>query len=127
MQRILYRMMFNMPADTPLRYRFRAPRFKFLLVGFCCLSLQSCLLDYFFAPKIEEASLPGTVELNELKAAYAQHCSRCHILIAPRYFDAGRPIERYTNRYRSANIISDLEQAQVNAYLRALIAESQNR
>lgn len=93
---------------------------------FCVLLLQGCLIDFFFAPKITEAELPGTVELNGLKAAYAQHCSRCHILIAPRYFDAERPIERYTGRYREANIISDLEQAEVNAYLRALRAESQS-
>lgn len=96
-----------------------------LLMLTCVLLLQGCLIDFFFAPKTTEAELPGTVELNELKAAYAQHCSRCHLLIAPRYFDAERPIERYTGRYRDANIISDLEQAEVNAYLRALTAESQ--
>lgn len=87
--------------------------------------LQGCLLNFFFAPKTTEAQLPGTVELNDLKAAYANHCGSCHILIAPRYFDANQPIERFTGRYRAANIISDAEQAQVNAYLRALIAESQ--
>lgn len=98
--------------------------FKAFAVCLCCLSLQSCLLNFFFAPKITEAELPGTVELNELKAAYANHCSSCHILIAPRYFDANQPIERFTGRYRQANIISDVEQAQVNAYMQALIAES---
>lgn len=117
-----------MQRNTPaLSLLFKPVLFRGLLLLGCTLLLQGCLLDFFFAPKITEAELPGTVELNELKAAYAQHCSRCHILIAPRYFDAERPIERYTGRYRDANIISDFEQAQVNAYLRALIAESQAR
>lgn len=98
---------------------------KAFAIGLCCLMLQGCLLNFFFAPKTTEAQLPGTVELNDLKAAYANHCGSCHILIAPRYFDANQPIERFTGRYRAANIISDAEQAQVNAYLRALIAESQ--
>jgi alkylhydroperoxidase family enzyme len=98
--------------------------FKAFAVCLCCFSLQGCLLNFFFAPKTTEAELPGTIELNELKAAYANHCSSCHILIAPRYFDANQPIERFTGRYRAANIISDAEQAQVNAYIRALIAES---
>lgn len=98
--------------------------FRALAIGLCCLLLQGCLLNFFFAPKITEAELPGTVELNDLKAAYANNCGSCHILIAPRYFDANQPIERFTSRYRAANIISDVEQAQVNAYLRALIAES---
>ncbi len=98
--------------------------FKAFAVCLCCLSLQGCLLNFFFAPKTTEAELPGTVELNELKAAYANHCGSCHILIAPRYFDANQPIERFTGRYRQANIISDVEQAQVNAYMQALIAES---
>ncbi len=118
-----------MPEIKPLSlpYRFSPPVLRCLFIVVTCLVLQGCLLDFFFAPKIAPEDLPGSVELRELKSAYATHCGRCHVLVAPRFFDALHPIELYTRRYQLANVISESEQAEVEAYLRALIAETGRR
>ena len=74
------------------------------------------------APKISEDNLPGDESLKTLKQAYVTHCSACHPLIHPAYFERTRAIDRFTRRYRDQRIINELESKEVEAYIRALAA-----
>ncbi|MGV3524816.1 MAG: hypothetical protein ACO1RX_11345 [Candidatus Sericytochromatia bacterium] len=95
---------------------------RLLFGGLLLLGLQGCLLDYFFAPKIVESELPADTELMELRDQYVRSCNRCHLMVAPRYFDRDHPIDRYTRRYLDSKIINQREADQVAAYVRALAA-----
>lgn len=93
-----------------------------LLLGFSLLCLQSCLLDYFLAPKIAPEDLPVQENARELRDAYAITCGKCHLLVAPRFYDAEHPIERYTQRYRNQRILNAREADVINTYIHALAA-----
>lgn len=92
------------------------------LLCLASLALQGCILDLFLAPKIEAQQLPGEEALNEFKAAYTTHCSACHPLIHPKYFNRDKPIERYTQRYRKGKLLNARETQIVETYIRALAA-----
>ncbi len=91
----------------------------FLMLASLCL-LQSCLLDYFFAPKIAIEALPFEPETVGLKNSYVNTCGKCHLLIDPQYYDAEHPIERFTLRYRENKIINQREASQIETYIRTL-------
>lgn len=91
-------------------------------ISSCSLLLQGCLLDYFFAPKTSAGELPIDPQMESLRSAYISHCGRCHLLIAPRYFDRERPIDRYTERYVSLKILTRKEADDAAAYIRFLSA-----
>lgn len=84
------------------------------------LPLQGCLLDYFFAPKIAAGELPSDPAMESLRSTYISQCGRCHLLIAPRYFNSERPIESFTDRYVAAKLISRQEADEVATYIRTL-------
>ncbi|HEY9843805.1 MAG TPA: hypothetical protein V6D23_25255 [Candidatus Obscuribacterales bacterium] len=98
---------------------------RFLIGSLLCLSLlplQGCLLDYFFAPKIAAGELPQDPAMESLRSAYITQCGRCHLLVAPRYYNRERPINKFTDRYFSAKIITQQEADEVATYIRALAA-----
>jgi hypothetical protein len=95
------------------------------LLPLLCLSLSTlllsgCLITYFFAPKISKHDLPGGEALEPLKQAYIQHCSRCHLLIAPEFFRYNVTIEIVLLRYLQERVINEKEAQQVRDYILAI-------
>lgn len=86
------------------------------------LSLQGCLLEYFFTPKISAGELPVDPQIEPLRTAYISHCGRCHLLIAPRYFNREHPIDAFAARYVAARILTRREADEAAAYIRILAA-----
>jgi hypothetical protein len=99
------------------------PRWLRLILGasLLLLTLQGCLLYYFFAPKSSPEDLPEVgAALQPYRAAYIQQCGRCHVLIAPSYFRTNATIESVLDRYKRKKIINAKESEQVLTYIRAL-------
>lgn len=88
------------------------------------LSLQGCLLEYFFTPKISAGELPVDPQIEPLRTAYISHCGRCHLLIAPRYFNREHPIDAFAARYVAARILTRREADEAAAYIRILAANT---
>jgi hypothetical protein len=94
-----------------------------LLLGAGCLllTLQGCLLYYFFAPKSSPEDIPEVgAALQPYRAAYIQQCGRCHVLIAPSYFRTNATIESVLDRYKRKKVLNARESEQVLTYIRAL-------
>lgn len=82
--------------------------------------LQGCLLEYFFTPKISAGELPVDPQIETLRTAYISHCGRCHLLVAPRFFNREHPIDAFAARYVAARILTRREADDAAAYIRIL-------
>lgn len=101
----------------------RIARWGLLLVTL--LSLNSCLLLYFFAPKITKEALPGSSEIQSFKITYARVCGKCHLLIDPEYYRTNATIESLIERYREQKVITTDEGKDVSTYVNVVLAETE--
>ena len=88
-----------------------------------CFSLQSCLLLFFLAPKTTAERLPGSVELQSFKDVYSKTCSKCHILVDPKYFKTNATIESILKRYRKQKVITKAEAREISTYINVVIED----